>query len=200
MNTIDLIKTQVKNEEITGIIPINPKRLKIHFANKSLAPGIAERLVIFLICFLPALFIYSFFAFILGDMGVSKLSLIFLLILIIGAFMFIAESIYVNNIKKYPEVYLVLTNSDLHFISIRNQNIEIYHTFDINVNELNKVFYGEFNRKQQRIGEHFEIRKNDQRLLSGKINIEGNTLKSYIIPEKYLLAEKKLRKIYISKN
>lgn len=195
---IELIKKQLNNDEIIGIIPINPKRLRMKFANKSFAPGFGQWIIFFLIIFFPALFLFGFFGFILGDLGVSKYSLIILFILITGGLMFFAENIYVNKIKKYPQTILALTNKHLYFLAIKKEKIGLTYKFDTKIDNLSKVFYGEINKKTQHIGESFHIIENDKILLSGKLLLKNDQFICETEFTDFLFPIDKLKNIYLS--
>lgn len=195
---IELIKTKIGNENITGIIPINPKGLKIKFANISYATGFVNWIIYFLISLFPA----AFFAFLIGGMiftvDTAPNRILALIALLIGILMFLFDYIYVNNIKKYPKTFLVIANSDLYFFAIRNNTFEIAHKFGIDINNIEKYFFGEINKKTNKIGEAFEIRQNSKTLLVGKILIKNNLLDSKDIAKEFLFPFETLKKIYLS--
>ena len=63
-----------------------------------------------------------------------------------------------NQIKKYPVSVLVLTNSNLYYFILKNNKIDRYNKFDLNIENLGKVFYGEINARTGKIGRRFVIK------------------------------------------
>jgi len=139
--------------------------------------------------------LFGFFSFILLNYGTSTISMVLLFLLIFGACMYISESIYVHKIRKYPKTFLVVTHSDVHFFAIMDNQIQIHQALNLNVNKLNEVFFGNFDEKRNQIGCFFEIRKNDNILLSGKLNLVNNNWIVDDFPQKFLFPTQKLQQI-----
>lgn len=195
---IEDIKAKIGNQKIKGIIPVNPKDLKVKFANTSYTTGFVHWFVYFIIALIPTPIFMFIISDLLMDPYVHLSKILALFILIIGGIMFLADYIYKNSIKTYPETLLVITDSDMYFFAVKNGRFEIAHTFDLNVNKLGEFFYGEINRKTKRIGKNFEIRKEGKKLLSGKLLVSDNRLYSPNVPDELLLPVEKLQKIYLS--
>ncbi len=192
---LELIKQTINNETITGIIPLNPKRLKLKFANKSYASGAIAYLIMFLISLVPSLFLFGLLGFILNfDSVISR---IILIILIVAVLMIVSESIYVNKIMKYPEAFLVLSKSDLYCFVIKDNQILLHHKFNTDINKLSQIFFGQINKRTKKVGELFEIRQNNVTTMSGKINIKNNQLYSNSITNNNLMKISELQKIYL---
>ena len=200
MNKIILEK--LKNEKIIGVIPINPKELKIKFDNKSLAPNFWQIVLMFLISLpitIPLLVMLSFLLVNLS-LNASALSLVLLVplfLVILALPTYLIYKIYVNKIKKYPETLFVITEQNFHFFLLKNNIVDIYHKFDVSFDKLNSIFYGEINKKTKILGSRFEIRKNNIKLIKGKLNIANNSFVNSSIDSKYLLPIKDLQNIYL---
>lgn len=195
---IELIKRKIGNETIVGIIPINPKNLKIKFANISYSTGFGQWVIYFLISLFPAAFISFIVGSAIFTRDTSSAKLYALIILVIGILMFLSDYIYTSSIKKYPKTALIITNANLYFFAIKNAKFEVAHKFDVDINHLENILYGEINKKTNKIGEHFEIRTNNKTQLAGKIFIRNNQLFSADFPKENLFSSEKLRKIYLS--
>jgi len=193
-----LISETLKNEELIGIIPIESKRLKIKSDNITFSPTILAYVLMLLICFLPAMFLFGFFSFILLDLGGSIYSVIIVCILILFGLMYLADKIYVNYIKKYPNSALVLTNSNLYYFLIKNNKIVRYNNFEIDVKDLSKYLYGEMNIKTGKIGKRFMIKSNGNVLASGNLKIKNSKFQSDLFSDEVLLPINELRAIYKS--
>tara|TARA_B110000902_G_C14040706_1_gene487700 strand:- start:136 stop:726 length:591 start_codon:yes stop_codon:yes gene_type:complete len=194
----NLIKEVLNSEEFIGIIPIESKRLKIKSDNISFAPSIGAYLIMFLTCFVPWLTLSGFFSFIMQYKGASIYSVIIICILILYGLMYLADKIYVNQIKKYPVTVLVLTNSNLYYFILKNNKIDRYNKFDLNIENLGKLFYGEINARTGNIGRRFVIKRDGKIFISGYLKIKNNIFQSGSFNEEALLPIKDLRKIYNS--
>ncbi len=194
---IEVIKKQVNGEEISGIIPLKSKGLKMKFG-KNLTTGILGWIVIFLLSTIPA----GMFSFILGDLifgAYAPQEKIFALsILVFGIVMYLLERIYANVIRKYPSTFLVVTNANLHFFLIKGNGKGSSHKFEVDVEKLEDVFYGQINKNTNRIGQNFAIKQNDKTLLSGKLSISKNQLFSEELDSKYFFPIEKLQNIFLS--
>lgn len=194
----NLIEEKLNKEKIVGIIPIESKRLKIKTDNISMAPSIEAYLIMFLICLLPAMFLFGFFTFILLDFGASIYSIIIFCVMILSGLMYLADKIYVNYIKKYPDSALVLTKSNLYYFLMKNNKILKYNKLDVDIKNLGQFFYGDMDRNTGKIGKRFLIKRNGTTLVSGNLKIENNKFQCDYFSGEDLLPFEELHKIYIS--
>ncbi len=193
---------KLKDEKIIGVIPINPKGLKMKFANKSLSPGFFSILLMFVISLPLTIILLAMLSFILADLmnHMHPVSLFFIIILffaILALPTFIIYKIYVNKIKKYPEAIFVITENDLSFFLIVDKHIAFHHKFGIPYHKLSEAFFGEIDKKTNALGANFEIRQNNKELVKGKLKLDNNKFIENNIESKYLLPIKELQNIYM---
>jgi len=198
-----LVLEKLDGENIVGVIPINPKGLNIKFANKSLKPNFWQILLMFVISLPITLFILAMVGFILGDLilRVSTVSIILLVpvfLIVIAMPTYLIYKIYVNSIKKYPETIFVITEQNFYFFLLENNIVKLHHNFDVPFNKLNEVFYGEINRKTNVLGSNFEIRRNNKKIMKGKLKIANNSFINNTIDNEHILPIKELQNIYLS--
>jgi len=187
-----MVIEKFKDEKIIGVIPINPKGLNMKFANKSLSPGILSIILMFLISLPITIPLLAMLSFILADLmihmgAVSLFFVIILFIAILASPTYIIYKIYVNKIKKYPEVIFVITENDLSFFLIKDKHIDLHHQFGIPYNKLNEVYFGEIDKKTNALGANFEIRQNNKMLMKGKLKLANNKFVENNIESKFLL-------------
>ena len=198
----NLILKKLEEENIIGVIPVNPIGLNIKFAKKSLKPNFLQILLMFLISLPITILVLAILAFILGNL-VSSASIVSL-ILLIPVFLvilvmptYLVYKIYINRIKKYPETIFVITKQNSHFFLLENNIIGLYHKFDVSFKKLNEIFYGEINKKTNVLGNHFEIRQNNKTLIKGKLKLVKNSFECNTIDDKFILPINELQKIYL---
>ena len=195
---IKKVKERLNSQEIISIIPINAKNLKLKFVGLSYTPSFVSY---FLIC-IVAWFVFSapiaFVLFILGDLGVSFLILIITGFFLLTLSILLITYLYTSKIKKYPQVFIVLTEKSLACVSFKNTVIDIFHEFSLKDKNISEILYGEIDSKTNKIGSHFEIKINNKKKIVGKINLFNGKLKSNIVPDIYIISTKDLAKIYKS--
>ena len=197
-----LVIEKLKHEKIIGAVPINPKRLNMKFANRSLSPGILSILLMFLISLPVTVLLLAMLSFTLADLmlhmtGVSLVVIIILFIIILLIPTYLIYKIYVNRIKKYPETIFVITENDLHFFLIKDNCIDLHHQLGVPYDKLNDIFFGEINKKTNVLGANFEIRQNNKKLIKGKLKLANNKFIESNIESKFLLPIKELQNIYL---
>lgn len=197
-----LILEKLKNEKIIGVIPINPKGLKIKFDHNSLTPSLWQILLMFLISLPITLPLLSLLSFILGDLvqclsTVSLVLLIPIFLVILAMPTYLIYKIYVNKIKKYPETIFVITEQNFHFFLLKNNLVKVHHKFDVIFDKLSEVFFGEINKKTNVLGPNFEIRQNNKKIIKGKLKLANNCFIDNTIESSFLLPIKDLQNIYL---
>lgn len=194
----DIIKDVLKEEELVGILPVQSKRLQIPAANISYAPSFGNYGAMLACCF-PLIVVFgSTLAFILIDMGASLKAVLCMFLLLTLLLLSLADALYVHKIKKYPNVYLALTTTNLHYFIFKNNQLLKSNPLDVNVSKLESNFFGELNNKRNVIKERFEIKKDGKTLMSGKLKIKNNRWLTEQIRLEDLLPMKRLQQIYVS--
>ena len=196
------ILEKLKNEKIIGVIPINPKGLKIKFDNKSLAPNFWQILLMFLISLPITIPVLAMLSFLLANLfrNASAVSLVlsvpfFLVILAMPTYLI--YKIYVYKIKKYPETIFVITEQNFHFFILKNNIVNLHHKFDVPFDKLGEVFFGMINKKTNVLEPKFEIRQNNKKLIEGKLKIANNSFVNSSIDSEFLMPIKDLQSIYL---
>lgn len=194
---------KLKHVKIIGVIPVNPKGLKIKFTNKSLSPNFWQILLMFLISLPITILVLAMLLFILANLF-KNASIVSLVILVPVFFViltmptYLIYKIYVNKIKKYPDAIFVITEQNFYFFLLENNIINLYHKFDVPFAKLHEVFYGEINKKTNVLGTNFEIHQNNKKLIKGKLKLVNNSFIDSTIDSEYILPIKELQEIYLS--
>ncbi len=195
----EIIKEKLKDKDLKGVIPIKPQNLEMNFANKSYSPSLLANILIFVV----SLFILSvpiaLVLFILGDMGVSTVSLIFAFLLLAFGGWYLGRVIYIRSIKKYPKVLLGVAKDNLYcFVFSQDNKLEFFHDFELKDKNITDILYGEIDSKTKKIGKHFEIRIDDIVQMKGKIDLKNGNLNSKKSYSDILLPTSELKNIYLS--
>ena len=197
-----LVLEELKNEKIIGAIPVNPVGLKIKFSKDSLTPNFWQVLLMFLISLPVTIFIFAILSFVLADLSLNAsivvlVLLIPLFLLILAMPTYLIYKIYVNKIKKYPETIFVITEQDFHFFLLKDSMVQMHHKFDVPFSKLGEIFFGEINQKTNALGRNFEIRRNNKKIMKGKLKLDNNHFIDSTIDNKFLLPIEDLKNIYL---